>query len=254
MVNTAIKAARLAGDYLLDNFGKSNQVITKGDRDLATELDNQAEKMIIAQIQRKFPNHGFLAEENERSNTDRRWVWVVDPLDGTHNFIQNIGIFGVSIGLMRDEDFVLGVIYMPVTNELYVGELGNGSYKNNQKISVAGKKKLRECSVSFDSSIRYQPEKISTILKELSKEVFNIRMLGSSARLLSYVADGSLDLAIEFHDHPWDFAAGVTIIKEAGGVFSDLEGRKMRLNSKGYLTANNEIHRQALKVLQPYIA
>lgn len=249
MINLAIDAAVGAGTFLYDNFGKITEVISKGDRDFATNLDRQAEMMIVDKIKEKYPNHGILGEENEKKDLDNEWVWVIDPLDGTHNFMHNIDIFGVSIGILRNGDFVSGVIYMPKDKELYVAEKGKGAYKNNKQIKVSDVANLKQCSVSFDSSVRYNPEKLLSALDRVSRNVFNIRMLGSSARLLTYVAEGKLDVAVEFHDKPWDYAAGVCIIQEAGGVFTNLDGGKMSLEDVGYVAANKSVHKKILDLV-----
>lgn len=246
MVDLAIRAVKEAGKFLLDNFGKAKEILSKGDRNLATELDKKAEEIIVDKIKRKYPDHGILAEENERKKLDNDWLWIVDPLDGTHNFIRNIDIFGVSIGVVHKGNFVLGVIYMPKDDELYVGEENNGAYKNDKRIYVSSVANLKECSMSFDSSIRYKPEKMSKVLGEVSKDVFNIRMLGSSVRILSYIAEGKLDFAIEFHDRPWDFAGGVCIIKEAKGTFTDLAGNPPTPKTIGYIASNSLIHQDIL--------
>ncbi len=244
MLNLAIESAKEAGEILRENFGKIKTIFTKGDRNLATNVDRKAEEVIVNRIKEKYPSHGILAEEQERKNLESDWLWVVDPLDGTHNFIRGIDIFGVSIGLIHKGEFVLGVIYMPVSDELYVGEKGGGAYKNGKKINVSGETDLAACSVSFDSSIRYAPEKTSRILRVVSEKVFNIRMLGSSARLLTYVAEGKLDAAIEFHDRPWDFAGAVAIIKEAGGEFTDLQGQYPTPKTIGYIASNPSVYNE----------
>ncbi|MCM8774538.1 MAG: inositol monophosphatase [Candidatus Omnitrophica bacterium] len=251
MVNFAITLAKEAGNFLWNNFGKVKEIKAKGDRNLATELDKKAEEMIVERIKIKYPNHGILAEENEKSKLDNDWLWIIDPLDGTHNYIRNIDIFGVSIGVVFKGDFVLGVIYMPKDDELYVGEKNNGAYKNGKKIYVSSTNFLKECSVSFDSSIRYSPDKMLPVLDNLAKNVFNIRMLGSSARVLSYIAEGKLDFAIEFHDMPWDFAGGVCIIKEAQGEFTNLKGNPITHQTIGYIASNKIIHRQILDTFFP---
>ena len=135
---------------------------------------------------------------------------------------------------------------MPRDDEMYVGEKGNGAYKNNKRIHVSDADNLKECSVSFDSSIRYAPRKMLPVLEDVAREVFNIRMFGSSARILSYVAEGKLDFAIEFHDRPWDFAAGVALIKEAGGEFSDLKGNPPTPKTIGYIASNSKVYPQVL--------
>ncbi|MBN2483305.1 MAG: inositol monophosphatase [Candidatus Omnitrophica bacterium] len=244
MVEKVIPIACRAGEFLKDNFGRVHQLHVKGDRNFATEIDRAAERMIVDDIKRGFPGQGILAEEEERSDLENEYLWIIDPLDGTHNYIQHIPVYGVSIGLVRNGDFVLGVIYMPQDNELYVAQKNNGAYKNGQKITVSKKQNLKECSISFDSSIRHSPDIMLRTLGAVAGEVFNVRMLGSSARLLSYVAEGKLDAAIEYHDQPWDFAAGVCIIREAHGVFTDLRGEKVTSHTVGYLAAPAAIHTQ----------
>jgi len=242
MINLAVEAAKEAGKFLLDNFGKVDKVYSKGDRNLFTEIDKKAEEIIVEKIKIYFPSHGILGEEKTKENLEREYLWIIDPLDGTHNYIRNINIFGVSIGLLYKGKFVLGVIYMPYEDELYVGEKNNGAYKNGKRISVSLKENLKECSISFDSSIRYAPSRMLKDLDKLSRNVFNIRMFGSSARTLSYVAEGKLDAAVEYNDKPWDFAAGVCLIEEAGGKFTDLNGEYPTYETTGYITANSVIH------------
>lgn len=245
----AEQAARQAGDFLLSNFGKITKIESKGDRNLATNLDREAEVMIVDKIKEKFGNHGILAEEGGSFGLEREYVWIIDPLDGTHNFIRGIDIFGVSIGVMRKGIFVAGVIYMPVGNEMYVAEKGNGAYKNSKKISVSLTKNLKECSISFDSSIRYSPEVMLKVLGKLAKEVFNIRMLGSSVRALSFIAEGKLDFSVEFYDRPWDFAGGVCLIEEAGGKLTDIRGNTLTHKTIGYIASNSITHDIVQKIV-----
>lgn len=249
IVNLAVDAAKEAGIYLLNNFGKIGKIESKGDRNLATNLDKEAERMIVDKIKGKFPGHGILAEEGGASDLDSDFLWIIDPLDGTHNFIRNINIFGVSIGILHRNKFVAGVIYMPVDDELYAGEKGSGAYKNNEKISVSSNKELKECSISFDSSIRYSPDIMLEVLGDLSREVFNIRMLGSSARALAYLAEGKLDFSVEFYDRPWDFAGGVCILEEAGGKITDLKGNSVTHETIGYIASNSLTHGKIQKIV-----
>jgi myo-inositol-1(or 4)-monophosphatase len=252
-ITVGIEAAKEAGKLLFDNFGKITAIESKGDRDLVTNLDKEAEDIIIDKIRKNFPDHGIIGEEAGKIGPDRDYLWIIDPLDGTHNFIRGINIFGVSIGIVYKGEFVGGVIYMPVDNELYVGEKGNGAYKNNAKIHVSKNDDLKDCSISFDSSIRYSPAIMLKTLDALAKESFNIRMLGSSARNLTYVAEGTLDFAVEFHDKPWDFSGAVAIIEEAGGKLTDLKGEKLTYKTIGYIASNNVTHEKVQKIISSYI-
>ena len=249
ITNLAAVLAKEAGIFLLSNFGKIEKIESKGDRNLATNLDREAEKMIVDAIKSKFPGHGILAEEGGGSDLDKDYLWIIDPLDGTHNFIRDINIFGVSIGVLYKNKFVTGAIYMPVDDELYVGERGNGAYKNDKKIKVSPYKELKECSISFDSSIRYSPEIMLQVLGDLVKEVFNIRMLGSSVRALSYLAEGKLDFSVEFHDRPWDFSGGACILEEAGGKITDLKGNPLTYKTTGYIASNEVVHDKVQKIV-----
>jgi myo-inositol-1(or 4)-monophosphatase len=242
ILDIAMGAAREAGRYLLKNFGKISKIESKGDRNLATNLDREAEKIIVDKIKTKFPGHGILAEEGGGADLDNDYIWIIDPLDGTHNFIRDIDIFGVSIGVVRKNVFVAGVIYMPLGDELYAAEKGSGAYKNNKRIVVSKNKMLKECSISFDSSIRYAPKVMLKVLGDLAEEVFNVRMLGSSVRVLSYIAEGKLDFSVEFHDRPWDFAGGVAIIEEAGGKLTTLKGASLTYKDIGYIASNRITH------------
>lgn len=254
IVNVAIDSAKCAGKFLLENFGKVAQVEKKKDKSLATNLDKEAEMMILDKIKTKFPQHGIIAEEGGTNGADNEYLWIIDPLDGTHNFIRDIDIFGVSIGVVHKDKFIAGVIYMPKEDELYVGEKGGGAYKNEKKIKVSSSSSLEECSIAFDSSIKYSPEIMLKVLGDLAAEVFNVRMLGSSVRHLSYLAEGVLDFVVEFHDRPWDFAGGVSIIEEAGGKLTTLKGAPLSYKDVGYIASNFSIHPKVEEIIRKYIA
>ncbi len=253
IVDTAIEAAKEAGAFLWDNFGKITRIEKKGDRNFATNLDKEAEELIIDRVKAKFSNHGIIAEESGFDNAERDFLWIIDPLDGTHNFMRNIDIFGVSIGVLYKQEFVAGVIYMPKDDELYVGEKKNGAYKNGENIKVSSLSDLNDCSISFDSSIRHNSKIMLEVLDELAKKVFNVRMLGSSVRQLSYIAEGKLDFGVEFHDRPWDFAGGVSIIEEAGGRLSSLSGDLLSYKTVGYIASNPNVYQQVQEILHRHL-
>jgi len=243
ILKVAVSAAKQAGDFLLYNFGKVSAIQKKGDRNFATNLDQEAERIALAAIGARFPGHGIIAEESGKRDTGSDYLWIIDPLDGTHNFMRNIAIFGVSIGILYKKDFVAGVIYMPKDKEVYLAEKGSGAYKNGKKIAVSTTDTLNNCSISFDSSIRYSPQVMLEVLGDLAEKVFNIRMFGSSARVLSYIAEGRLDFAVEFHDRPWDFAGGVCIVEEAGGRIAELRtGCRVSHETIGYIASNARVY------------
>ncbi len=238
IVQVAVRAAQEAGAFLLENYGRIGSIEHKGDRNLVTNVDKQAQRIIVDMIRSAFPGHGILAEEDGLAQTDKDYTWVVDPLDGTHNYVRNIPLFGVSIGIAHRGVHVAGVIFMPCGGELYTAESGAGAFKNDARIRVSGIGALKEASLSFDSGIRYHPRQLLPLLEEVADKSFNVRMFGSSARNLSYVAEGVLDAAIEFEDQPWDSAAGVCLVREAGGVVKALDGGPMTVTTKGYVASN----------------
>lgn len=237
-----IEAAEEAGVFLKEHFGRIESIEHKADHSIATNLDHEAEQLIIARIHQSFPHHGILAEESGFGGNLGEYVWVIDPLDGTHNFVRGIDLFGVSIGVSRNDEFIAGVIYLPFQQELYIGEKGNGAYKNGKRIHVSEHRQLSEATVSFDSNIRRDPQNKLKILGELSSKVFNLRMLGASVRVLSYIADGKVDATVEIGDRAWDFAAGSCIVREAGGKATDLRGEPLTYRSVGYIISNGWVH------------
>lgn len=251
IIQVGIEAARSAGAYLQDNFGKDQKVHVKGDRNLVTDVDRNAQKLIIDIIDARFPQHGIIAEEGMSRSEQAEYLWIIDPLDGTHNYIRNIPIYGVSIGILRKGRYVGGVIYMPPDGgELYVAEEGNGAYKNDKKILVSELKDLPACTVSFDSGIRHEPDVMLPVLGELADRTFNVRMFGSSARALSYLAEGKIDICVEFKDQPWDCAAGICLIEQAGGKVTDLSGGRMLHTTIGYIATNGHTHGMVLDIVR----
>lgn len=245
----AVQAAKKAGKMLCNNFGKTLKVKSKGDRNLVSNIDLKAENIIVGLIQKHFPQDDILSEENKFRRLNSDFMWIIDPLDGTHNYIRSIEIFGVSIGLVLKGEVVMGVIYMPVLKELYVARKGKGAYLNNKRIRVS-RKKLRETVMIFDSSIRINKKPMLASLGKLTDEVFNVRMFGSTVRSLSYVAEGKAEVEIEYNDNVWDFAAGLLLVEEAGGKATDFEGRPWNINSRTYVASNRIIHKDVLKMIK----
>lgn len=238
IMTVAIQAAQDAGAFLKDNFGKVKEVEVKRDASLATNVDRSAEQIIVGRIRTAFPTHNIMAEEGGESLRDAGYWWIIDPLDGTHNFIRGMEAFGVSVGVVNGDEFIAGVIYMPMSGELYAAEKGSGAYKNNNRIFVSKTADISRAFLSFDSTMRNVPDDYFAILRRVGKSVFSVRMTGSSVRVLSYLAEGKLDGTVEFFDHPWDFAGGVTILREAGGVLRGLDSGELKPRSTGYIGSN----------------
>jgi myo-inositol-1(or 4)-monophosphatase len=249
VVTVAREAAKEAGLFLKSHFGKIGQIFVKGDRTLATDLDKAAEAMIVKRITAAFPDHNILGEEEEYAQKDSEYLWIIDPLDGTHNFIRGINTYGVSIGLWKKDSFIAGVVYMPETDEMYYAFEGQGAFKNGKRISVSKVEVMKDASVSFDSSIRYDTATMLPTLGEIATKCFNVRMTGSSVRQLTYVAEGVLDFAVEFYDKPWDFAGSVCLITEAGGHLTSLDDDIAGPETTGYVASNNTLHAEVLAIV-----
>jgi myo-inositol-1(or 4)-monophosphatase len=263
--NVAIKAAKQAGWLLSKRFGKIKKIKAKGDRDLVTDIDITAEGMIKGQIIKNFPQDSILSEEKPYEQQSdftppfqhrtkdiekerRGFKWIIDPLDGTHNYIHNINVFGTSIALAYKNEVILGVIYMPQENELYVAQKGKGAFLNWRRISVS-QRKIKQATLIFDSSIRYQKNIMLKDLDRLIDRVFNVRMFGSTVRGLTYIAEGKIEAEIEYNDKLWDFAAGLLLVEEAGGCCTDFSGRNWNINTRGYVASNGKIHNEILKLI-----
>ena len=249
IIKIGIKAAREAGEFLLENANKKKEIIEKDDWTFVTDIDPQAEKIVVDIIQSKFPGHGILCEEKSVPESTGEYLWIIDPLDGTHNYIRGIPHYGVSIGIVHKESIVAGIIYMPLDNALYVAEKGSGAFKNEERIHVSDRAEIGTCTLSYDSSIRYNPVLKPKVLAGLGKKVFNVRMFGASTTILTFLAEGKVDIAVEFDDKPWDFTAGVSLVTEAGGAFTDFDGKPATYKTERYVASNGLVHDEVCDVI-----
>lgn len=251
-VDVAISAAREAGALLYENFGKSVELEYKADKSIVTALDKQCQRIIVNKLHSSFRGHLFIAEESESQikNIPREYTWVIDPLDGTHNYIRGITAYGVSIGLIRGDEFLAGVIYLPHENALYVSEKGSGAYKNDLPIHVSTVSNIEDCTLSYDSGFKNGVEAKTSMLRKVAPRVFNTRIFGASVRNFTYLAEGKVDAIIEFDDKIWDFAAGISLVFEAGGQVSELSGVLFIPESCNYLASNKNIHTQMLQLMK----
>lgn len=251
ILTVAMESAREAGLFLKQNFGTAiDSIERKADRSLATNLDREAERIIVDRIKGRFPGHAIIAEERGGAEgAAGEYTWIIDPLDGTHNFIRGVAIFGVSIGVMRRGEYVAGVIYLPVPGEFYYGEKGNGAYKDGVPIRVSAVAVLAESTVSFDTNLRNEADRKLKILKEVAAGSFNLRMFGASVRTLTYLAEGKIDAAIEFDDKPWDYAGGACILEEAGGKITTFQGAPVGSQNTCFVASNGLLHEQVRKFL-----
>jgi myo-inositol-1(or 4)-monophosphatase len=242
LMTVAIQAAREAGAFLHSRFRSSLTVEAKEDRSLVTNVDREAERIIVQRIEAFFPGHDILAEERGRTARGGDHCWIIDPMDGTHNYIRGLPAYGVSIGVSRGSSFVAGVVFMPETDELYAAERGAGAFRNGRRIQVSARAELSSCTMGFDSELRLDTARKLRALGQLCPRIFNVRLIGSAARNLSHVAEGALDGVIELSDKVWDFAAGVVLVSEAGGRISRPDGAPLSAADTAYVASNGLIH------------
>jgi myo-inositol-1(or 4)-monophosphatase len=254
LLNVMIKAARRAGRTLKRDFGEIEhlQVSLKGPANFVSAADRRAEDILHEELAKARPGYGFLGEEGgERPGADKTHTWIVDPLDGTSNFLHGIPQFCISIALQREGMIVAGVIYNPATDELFTAERGKGAFLNEQRLRVAARRRLTEAIVAC-ALPHYGRGDLAIFQKEFSavqEKVAGLRRFGSAALDLAWIAAGRLDGYWERDLSPWDMAAGVALVREAGGFVSDLDGSDAMF-AKGHIVAGNEtMHQELLRLL-----
>src|ERR1700680_4237271 len=239
--------AREAGALLMDYFRQHVKVEYKGDADLVTVADRNSEALIRERLREQWPSFDILGEEGGLQDTGSDYRWYVDPLDGTTNFAHGFPVFCVSIGLDYKGNRIAGVIYDPTRDELFAAELGGGAYLNQERIHVSKTANLAECLVAtgFPSHKRHKNPNIF-FYHQITLHTHGVRRAGSAALDLCYVASGRLDGFLEFNLNPWDTAAGVRMVQEAGGRVSDFKGGPFQLDSRETLASNGLVHEQLL--------
>jgi len=244
----AVHIARQAGALLLPYFHRRVAVEYKGDVDLVTEADRASEALIVEKLQAFFPAHAIVAEEGSRHKGDSAYRWHVDPLDGTTNFAHGFPIFAVSMALEREGELLVGVIYDPTRDEMFVAEKGGGARLNNQPLEVSPVSRLEEALVAtgFPSKKRHKNANIH-FYHQVNMRSHGARRPGSAALDLAYVAAGRLDGFWEFHLQPWDVAAGKLLVTEAGGCVTDMLGQPHHLDSPSIAASNERVHGQLLE-------
>jgi myo-inositol-1(or 4)-monophosphatase len=255
LINVMIKAARMAGRTLKRDFGEIEklQVSLKGPANFVSAADRRAEEILYEELARVRPGYGFHGEEGGlREGSDKSHVWFVDPLDGTTNFLHGIPQFAVSIALQRDGVIVGGVVYNPANEELFVAERGKGAFLNDQRLRVAARRRLAESIVACGLPHLGRGD-LALFRKEfgaVQEKVAGLRRFGSAALDLAWLAAGRFDVYWERDLSAWDMAAGMLLVREAGGFVSDLDGGDAML-AKGTIIAGNEtLQRELLKIIK----
>ena len=256
-INVMVKACRKAAKILIRDFGEVEklQVSLKGPGDFVTVSDKKVEKILIDELQRARPNYSILSEEIGLIKKDEEFKWIIDPIDGTANFLHGIPHFGISIGLEHNKEIICGIIYDPIKNEMFFAEKGNGSYLNNQRMRVSARSKLMDCIIftggpSFKSNDEDKKLSLKEYEKFSSKVGTPLRKMGSASLDMAYVAAGRCDGFWQRNLNYWDIAAGIILVKEAGGFVTDFNGNDKYIENKNILVTNSKINEQMIEILK----
>lgn len=254
-IRTAVDAARSAGKFLIDNLGKVRSITEKDGwgKNVVTEIDQASEEMIIRMIREKFPGDGFLAEESGKSEDEgAEYRWIIDPLDGTTNYTHGFPVFCVSIAVEHRGEIVCGVIYDPNMDELFTAEAGAGAFLNGDRMRVSSITTMKRglLVTGFPYNVSENPDKTIERFVGALMKAQAVRRMGSAAIDLAYVACGRYEGFWEVGLHPWDTAAGVLLVTEAGGRVTDFDGGNYSIYGKDIAASNSSIHEELLACIR----
>ena len=257
MLNIAVKAARRAG-AIINRASQDIGTLTvksKNFNDFVSEVDVAAERAIIETLKDAYPTHGFLGEESGSASNESDFIWIIDPLDGTTNFLHGFPQYCVSIALQHKGEITQAVIYEPNRNDLYTATKGRGAFLNDKRIRVSKCDKLQQSLIGTGFPFRdfKHLDTYLSMFKSMLQKTSGIRRPGSAALDLAYVANGSLDAFWEIGLSPWDIAAGALLVQEAGGIISNLNGKDGWLESGNVLAASPKIYDAMVETLAPHL-
>ncbi len=256
MANIALRAARKAGDFMLRAMDRPDEfdIETKAPNDFVSNIDKTAEAIIVDQIRETFPDHGIIGEEYGAQSGSSEYTWIIDPLDGTLNFLQGIPHFAISIGIMKGRHHEHGIIYDPLRGEEFIASRGSGAQLNGKRIRVSTRNKLEDCVLATGlppGCVEDRLDEYMVGLKTLTGNCRGIRRAGSAALDLAYVAAGRTDGFWEMGLSHWDIAAGIVLVREAGGFVSDIQGGETFSTTGDIIAANPKCWRSMVQSLNP---
>ena len=248
-LNSAIEIARKAGQILIDYYGRV-RVDYKPDMSVVTEADIESERVIKTQLSKLFPYHSLLGEETGYDDKLSDYIWVIDPLDGTTNYVIKNPFFSVSISLTYRNRPVLGVVYYPFQRELFFSEKDDGAYLNYKQIFVSKEESIENSVLTYCSGRDYDSLKqVANLFQRFKLKNKKFRQIGAASLELCYVACGRTGGFLMPGVNPWDIAAGLIIVEEAGGETSDFKGKRFYLNSDNLMASNGRLHEKMLKII-----
>lgn len=253
--NNVIKITTKVGEFISShrNILAADEIVSKGNNDFVTAIDKESEKLLVAGLQPLIPQAGFITEEETVTTRGNVYNWIIDPIDGTTNFIHGVPPHSISIALIENEEIILGVVYEIVLKECFYSYKGAPAYLNGKEINVSRTKKVADSLIGtgFPYNDFSLFDEYNTAMKYFMKHSHGIRRLGSAATDLAYVACGRYDTFFEYALKPWDIAAGIFLIQQAGGTYSDFSGGKNVLFARELIASNASVHAEMLDILSP---
>ncbi len=253
-INVLEKACLKASKIIIRDFGEIEklQVSKKGPGDFVTKTDKKVEEILIEELEKARPGYNFLAEEGGTTKEKKsEFTWIIDPIDGTTNFMHGIPHFAISIGLEKSGELIAGIIFDPIKNEMFYAEKGRGAYLNNSRIRVSSRNIVND-SVALTGGPAFAENNKQKFFEEyiaMSNQFHQVRKLGSAALDLAYVAAGRAEIFWHKNLKYWDIAAGIIIVKESGGTISDFKGKPFSLNNNQLLATNSRLDSDTVKIL-----
>jgi myo-inositol-1(or 4)-monophosphatase len=251
----AVRAVERAGSILKDAFYAKKERMVKSKYEVVTDLDLRSQKVIVSTIRKFVPEHNILSEEDVEIDKESAFTWIIDPLDGTHNYMDSRYSFGINIGLLMEKEFIFSLSYLPFGNrleggrELYISKKGRGTFMNDKHSRVSDKKRLRDMTLLLNSSISRDPESTSALFTILVRQLNRVRIPGSAAVELCYIASGRADVMVAQYLKPYDLV-GCLHVEEAGGKVTDFFGNSITINSHSIVATNGACHNQIIDILQ----
>jgi myo-inositol-1(or 4)-monophosphatase len=248
-LEVAIRAAHTGARILLQRFVGEKQVTHKGRADVVTDVDHESEKVILEVLQHEYPTFGVLAEEGGSRDEHAEYIWVVDPLDGTRNYVSGIPHFAVNIALVKGTDVLVAVTYDPVRDELFHAAKGKGAFLGETPIKVSQRTKIADAVLGIDMGyVDKRAKHALQLLESLWPGMQAVRIMGSAALGLAYAASGRIDMYSHHHLAPWDVVSGLLLIDEAGGIITDRRGTTATLYSESVIASSISLHTDFMRL------
>lgn len=252
MKNFILKLTKRAGKDLLNFFKKDNKLVKlrATSKEAVTKYDKMIDRFLIKEIRKKYPSHNILTEESGFLKGKSDYLWIIDSLDGTGNFANHNPLFSICIALLYKEELKLGVVYAPALEEFYFAEKDKGAFLNGKKIQVSQISSLSKSYLVYCEGNERNRNRFSKLLASLYPKVTDIRKIGSAGIETSWVADGKVEAFFTTKIDPWDVAAGILLIKEAGGKVTDFKGNFWKIKTSDLLFSNNKVHSKIAKLIK----